>query len=157
MISAMAWKLEPRPLRRMPRRTGQAAIASFLSGFESRYRSYPSSWLEIPPGGAFAADRDVSRRQLVRMLRRRARWAAERSECVGDQGTRRFWAAGDPFLVLKMSELFGYGDVDELIEGYAFSRGEAFGNLAHGWHEPKGEFTDGCVLSTGRHDCYLLV
>jgi hypothetical protein len=37
-------------------------------------------------------------------------------ECFGNQSIRSFGPTRQPFLMLKMRELFGYGDVDELIK-----------------------------------------
>jgi hypothetical protein len=53
--------------------------------------------------------------------------------------------------VLKVSEFFGYGDIDELVERDAFPLREVFRYPAHRWHEPKWELVHGNLLLVGGH------
>jgi hypothetical protein len=54
--------------------------------------------------------------------------------------------------VLKVSELFGYGDIDELVERDTFFLREVFRNPAHRWHEPKRELGHGNLFLVGGHN-----
>jgi hypothetical protein len=58
--------------------------------------------------------------------------------------------------MLKMSELFGHGNVDELVERNAFLLREVLRYPAHGGHEPEGKLAHGDFLLTHRHKLYLL-
>jgi len=43
-----------------------------------------------------------------------------------------------PFLMLKMSEFFRYGKVDEMVERNALLLRKILGHTANGGHQPEG-------------------
>lgn len=59
--------------------------------------------------------------------------------------------------MLKMSQLFGYGNVDELVERNAFLLRKVLRYSAHGGHEPKGKLAYGDFFLNHRHRLYLLI
>jgi hypothetical protein len=67
-----------------------------------------------------------------------------------DRCWRCFGTACKPILMLKMSEFFRHGDIDELVERNAFFQREILRNPTHRGHEPERKFVhDNLLLACG--------
>lgn len=83
--------------------------------------------------------------------------SAQNSQRPGRHGLGRLGPACEPFFMLKVGELFGDGDVDELVQRDTLSLREILSNLSNRWHETKREFADRGFWGINWHGLYPLL